>query len=382
MQLQSDDHQLDHDTSSEHLPLLSLVLCSRNDQFQGNSLWRLETSLNFAARQLAELGHLEDAEIIVTDWGSTKPLRDAVRLGEEAQKIVRFLTVPIELAKEKQRDSRFAEVFAINAAAHRARGQYIGRIDQDTLVGRHFLQWFFTALDTPQNQIFPLESTVMISNRRRIPYQFAVQCPQFPLVERYVQWFDRRLPRTARPMPNSEYWQCYIGIVLLHRKLWDECGGYDESFIYYSYMEFDLFLRLRMYYEGVDLGSVVDDDFYHLDHLPTWFIWHTARPGQENPIRTVENPPPEFCPSGPRWGLADYQLALEPASNDPIAANADAMRWDKYRWLHFVALTFLSTILTLCRMVFDHMKILRYHFILKAKALVKRLMFQRLTPSP
>ena len=357
MQLKSDSQQ-DSFSSPERPLLLSLILCSRNDQFQGNSLWRLETTLNFAARQLAEIKHLEDVEIIVTDWGSTELLRDAVQLSEEAHRIVRFLTIPTELAKEKQQDSRFAEVFAINAAARHSRGQYVGRIDQDTLVGRRFLQWFFTALDNPQSQPFALESTVMISNRRRIPYHFAVRCPQFPIVEKYVGWFDKVLPRMALPLPNSEYWQCYIGILLLHRQLWSECGGYDESFIYYGFMEFDLFLRLRMRYEGVDLGLVVDDDFYHLDHVPGWLIWHKPRLGvaKGNPVRTAENPPPEFCPSGSGWGLIDHHLALETVSTAPIPAIADDMRWSASRGLNLIILTALSTVLTFRNIAFDYPK--------------------------
>ena len=257
-------------------PLLSLVLCSRNDQFQGDSLWRLETTLNHVARQAADLGRLDDVEVIVADWGSEQPLRDAVRLSEEAARIVRFLTVPVALAREKQRDSRFAEVVAINAAARRSRGEYIGRIDQDTLVGRHFLEWFFRAVDEG-DATFPLEASVMISNRRRIPYHFAVRTPSFPVVERYLSWLDRRLPDDGLTMSDN-YWECYIGIVLFHRRLWDECGGYDESFIYYSYMEFDLFLRLSMRYQGVDLGAIVGNDFYHLDHTPAWLTWQRNQP--------------------------------------------------------------------------------------------------------
>lgn len=378
MQLKSDSQQIQYSSSNPESPLLlSLILCSRNDRFQGNSLWRLETTLNFAARQLAEIGHLEDVEILVTDWGSTELLRDAVQLGEEAHKIVRFLTIPTELAKEKQRDSRFAEVVAINAAARRSRGQYVGRIDQDTLVGGRFLQWFFTALDDPQSQPFPLESTIMISNRRRIPYHFAVQCPQFPLVEKYVRWFDKVLPRMTLPLPNSEYWQCYIGIVLLHRQLWDECGGYDESFIYYGFMEFDLFLRLHMRYEGADLGLAIDDDFYHLDHVPGWLFWHKPRLGvaKGNPVRTAENPPPEFCPSGSGWGLVNHHLALDTASNAPIPATADDMRWSTSHWLNLITLTALSTVLTLSSIAFDYLKLL----VRRSKGWAKRNLTQSIS---
>lgn len=314
-------------------PLLSLVLCSRNDQFQGDSLWRLATTLNHAAFHAAALGRLDDIEIVVTDWGSEEPLRDAVRLSAEAAGIVRFVTVPVALAQEKQRDSRFAEVFAINAAARRSRGEYIGRIDQDTLVGRHFLEWFFRAADGGQVP-FALHASVMISNRRRIPYHFAVRKPSFAVLQRCLSWWDRRLP-TMDLLISDNYWECYIGIVLFHRRLWDECGGYDESFIYYSFMEFDLFLRLTMRYPGVDLGAVVGDDFHHLDHTPAWLTW-SATNRRENIMRTPDAPPPEFCPTGPEWGLAHHDLPSErvpqAARRSPYEAQWRLTHWPELLW--------------------------------------------------
>jgi len=334
-------------------PRLSLVLCSRNDQFQGDSLWRLETTLNHAARQAAALGRLEQVEIVVADWGSRQPLRDAVRLSEQAARIVRFVTVPLALAEEKQRDSRFAEVFAINAAARRSRGDYIGRIDQDTLVGRRFLAWFFAAIEGG-GAGFPLDASVMISNRRRIPYHFAAATPPFPVVERYVSSFDRVLPRMALPLSDN-YWECYIGILLMHRRLWEECGGYDESFIYYSYMEFDIFLRLATRYPGVDLGALVGHDFHHLDHVPSWLTWN-ATTRKENVMRTPDAPPPEFCPTGADWGLAGHPLAPEPVSGRiPVLAGRE-VEWSRSRWPLFARLTCVSSAMTVAMVFRDHIR--------------------------
>ncbi|HVW19138.1 MAG TPA: hypothetical protein VHB30_12910 [Solirubrobacteraceae bacterium] len=311
---------------SDRRPLLSLVLCSRNDGFQGDSLWRLQTTVNHAARQAALLGRLESIEVIVSDWGSERPLRDAVRLSPDAARVTRFLTVPADLAREKQCDSPFAEVIAINAAARRARGDYIGRIDQDTLVGRRFLRWLFDA--ARDGATFPLEASVMISNRRRIPYRFAVRTPPFPVVERYVRSFGRILP--AMGGGGSRFWEVYVGILLFHRDLWEQCAGYDESLIYYSYMEFDLFLRLASRYAAVDLGAIVGHDFHHLDHIPAWRSWEEQPRSNNNVIRTPEDPPPEFAPTGPGWGLAGHDLELE-AGTAPALEERD-VRWSASLW--------------------------------------------------
>lgn len=325
------------------MPRLSLVLCSRNDQWQGNSLWRLEVTLNATARQAARIGRLDDLEIVVADWGSTDGLSDAVRLVPEARRIVRFLHVPKDLADEKQQDSPFAEVFAINAAVRRSRGEYVGRIDQDTLVGRRFLEWFFATIESPDPP-FPVESTAMIANRRRIPYALAARCLPFALVERYVDLFRRRLP-LMRPAPPDRYWECYVGIVLLPRKLWDAVRGYDETFIYYGHMEFDLFLRLLQQFEGRGLETVVDCDFHHLDHVRRWAAWRTVR-RTLNPARSLESPPPEPCPNGEAWGLIGHDLPTTAARGDLVLPEREAT-WRATWWPRLAVETVTSTGLTL-----------------------------------
>ena len=50
-------------------PLISLILCSRNDSYMGNSRWRLETSINLVLLNAKEIGLLDEIEIIVSDLG-------------------------------------------------------------------------------------------------------------------------------------------------------------------------------------------------------------------------------------------------------------------------------------------------------------------------
>jgi hypothetical protein len=85
-------------------PRLSLVLCSPNDNFQGDSLWRLETTLNHAARQAGRHGRLDDLDLVAGS-ASSESLRNAVCLTDEASHVARFLTAPPELAKEKWGDA-------------------------------------------------------------------------------------------------------------------------------------------------------------------------------------------------------------------------------------------------------------------------------------
>ncbi len=277
-------------------PVLSLILCSRNDAYLGNSRWRIETALNYVGDRVRLLGREDDVEVIVADWGSEIPLADVVALGPAAARVVSFLRVPPTLARDLQQDSPFPEVLALNAAARRARGRYIGRIDQDTLVGERFLRWM---LDAP-----PPETTLFFANRRSIPYRLAVLCPRLPIVERFVAGFSRRL----RIETGRVFYKIDVGVWLLHRDLWCECGGYDERMIYMNDMEIDMVTRLMSKYPLIDLGKLVGYDFYHLDH------YHPRGSRSSSTHRTVNNqrplPPMGFQPSGDGWGLAALPLEL------------------------------------------------------------------------
>src|ERR1039458_2637825 len=173
---------------SEKIPRLSFVLCSRNDNYMGNPVGRLEIALNYLAENVQLLGREEEVEVIVTDWGSKVPLKDVLNLNATAAKITRFLEVPIEVVKEVQKDSPFAEVLALNAAARRANGQYIGRIDQDTLAGERFLRFFFEWIDGKNSPNVDLQRSFLFSRRRQIPFAFSNKNPHFDQVSQFIRW--------------------------------------------------------------------------------------------------------------------------------------------------------------------------------------------------
>ena len=299
---------------------LSLVLGSRNDQYMGNSRWRLQTALNYVAKQVDDLGRCGDVEVIVTDWGSDIPLQNALRLSPAAAKIVSFLAVPPELARELQKDSPFPEVLTVNAAARRANGQYIGRIDQDTLVGKRFLETFFDLHEGRRKLPVALPSALMFANQRMVPYRFAVRCPPFWAVDRYIGSFGRSLKIELTPL--RAFYAHGVGLWLIHRDLWDECGGYDERMIYPNEQEINMIARLIKRYEMVDLGKLVDYDFYHVEHYHSLEPRRSARYRKVNP-RMPFSKPDRLNPNGTDWGLLRQPLKVLPYSGK-IEKAADA----------------------------------------------------------
>jgi hypothetical protein len=301
--------------------VLSLILCSRNDQYMGNSRWRLETTLNYVAQRVQELEREEDVEVLVADWGSTVPLTDVVQLSPAAAKIVSFLAISPAIARDLQRDSPFPEVLALNAAVRRAKGEYIGRIDQDTLVGTHFLRTFFDLYEDRRQLTVPLAHALMFANRRNISYQLAAACPPLKHIERLVRLCGRLLPHgtpSVRP-----FWSYEVGVWLLHRDLWNECRGYDEDLIYFNWMETDMIRRLSQKYPIVNLGEFVDYDFYHLGHYSRY-----ARPQsgekkrKRNPVVDFSMPPKALKANNQEWGLLNLPLQTVPVQADIRSARA------------------------------------------------------------
>jgi len=223
--------------------------------------------------------------------------------------VTSFVTIPPDVARELQRDSPFAEVIAINAAARRARGDYIGRIDQDTLVGRRFLKTFLGwAAEGSAPVRAPLDGALFFSCRRSIPYRFAVRCPAYLDVDRLIRFFGRALEiEIARTFYYSG-----VGIWLMHRDVWDTGGGYDERMIYMNDMEIDMATRLMARFPMIDLGKLVNYDFYHLDH------YHPRGPRSSSAHRKVNNQAQRedrgIRPSGRNWGLAAMTFDTAPVA--------------------------------------------------------------------
>ena len=324
-------------------PTLSLILCSRNDEYMGNSRWRLETTLNYVADQVEALGRTKDVEVLVADWGSDIPLRDVLRLTPAAAKIVSFLLIPPEIARSLQKDSPFPEVLALNAAARRARGTYIGRIDQDTLVGRRFLEVFFDIHEQRRQIEVPLMSALLFSNVRMIPYRFAVRCPSLSVVERFVDRFGSSLK-----IEITSEWPFYhysVGIWLLPHALWHECGGYDEEMLYMNGMEIEMIDRLVQKYRLVNLGKIIEYDFYHLEHYHPWVPRRSSVYRKTNDNYVSKG---VLHPNDEKWGLAQYALSVSAYASPGDVAAMLQRDWNARDEVRFASLLLITRAQNLC----------------------------------
>ena len=212
----------------------------RNDSYMGNSRWRLETTLNLALLNAQRANFLEDLEIIVSDWGSEIPLRDVLQLVPEAVGRVKFIHTPNDIAIIEQKDSKFPEVIALNAAAKRANGEYIGRIDNDTVVGEDFFRKFSKVHKNNPTDELDLKDSFLFVERKSVPYRISRLSLPLSKINWFITSFRRFFKIESATDWGKEFWCSPVGIMMFHRDIWHACRGYDERLIYWGWMEGDL----------------------------------------------------------------------------------------------------------------------------------------------
>ena len=186
--------------------LLSLILCSRNDSYMGNSRWRLETSINLALLNAKNANFLDKLEIIVSDWGSEIPLSEVLNLVPEGKGGVKFVHVPPDIAKVEQKDSKFPEVIALNAAARRSRGEYIGRIDNDTVVGADFFRKFEQLHKNNPTDELDLADSFLFVERKSVPYRISRLSLPLKLISWFIRFFSNFFIVESAKDWGREFW--------------------------------------------------------------------------------------------------------------------------------------------------------------------------------
>ena len=295
------------------MAIISLILCSRNDSYMGNSRWRLETSINLALLNAEKANFLYELEIIVSDWGSQIPLREVLKLVPEAEGRVKFIHTPMDIAIVEQKDSKFPEVIALNAAARRASGEYIGRIDNDTVVGTEFFRKFSKLHRNNPTDELDLKDSFLFVERKSVPYRISRLSPSLGTINWFINNFKKFFKIESATDWGKEFWWSPVGIMMFHRDIWHACRGYDERLIYWGWMEGDLALRLNQKHQVVEFSKHVGHDFYHLEHYSNLVEYKdrngTATPRKKNPVITESL---NYKTNEPNWGLSDHDLHTHP----------------------------------------------------------------------
>lgn len=121
-------------------------MAGRDDDYMLDFKFRLETTLNFYGRSIEALEKVEQAEVLVTDWGSSTPLSQSLSLTEAAKRITSFVYVPQEIILRTQDGKDFYHIArACNVGLRRARGRYLYLTNTDQIMSSASLGSTFTS---------------------------------------------------------------------------------------------------------------------------------------------------------------------------------------------------------------------------------------------
>ena len=253
---------------------ISYVLVSRNDNYNGDSVGRCVNTVNHACEIIAKNNVVDQSEVVLVDWCSKKePLKDAIhtRLVPEAKGLLKIVTVPPDIANKHQGDSPFSEVHAMNVGFRKMDGKHFARIDQDTLIGQRFMDWFYHEYEVKDyGWKWPRAS---FCSRRNLNEEQS----HHSVFRDYI--YDQKLSykvdichehnHHSRLMPNMQIFPFYggaVGVMMVERECYLEHKGFNEELVFMNSMDTEFLNRIAAKEEIYNLCLAVDADFYHQHH--------------------------------------------------------------------------------------------------------------------
>lgn len=235
------------------LPLYSLVMFGRNDDYNPDFVYRMQTALNFNARALERVGRLADVEFVVVDWGSVAPLREALVLEEPAASATVFWELSTDLAAQVSGVVNGMHVTkAFNAGIKRARGKFIGTHGADILMMDASWRSLLSALDNQCDGVLDLSRSCLLIPRRQVPWSFVARQPSLEVWKRKLLTCDKATTESEGSSPSTAGG---MGITILQRDIWEEVKGLEEAFGGYGYSDIDLGFRVGRQYPWIDAAS-------------------------------------------------------------------------------------------------------------------------------
>jgi len=257
---------------------ISYILVSRNDNYCGDSVGRLVNTLNHTGSLLVKNGVEDQSEVVLIDWASPEaPLLANLppKLNKDILSILKIVTVSPTVAAKYQQNSPFSEVHAMNCGFRRMRGEYFGRIDQDTLMGQRFVDWFYNDFKV-KDYGFDWPTTAFCSRRnldevQSKPHHYKNLIFN-PVLSRTItichehNHFTRLMPRGKdRPVFHSPYGGA-VGILLVQKDAYEKHKGFNEQMVHMNNMDVEFFNRLTQTESFYNLNLKLDCDFYHQYH--------------------------------------------------------------------------------------------------------------------
>ena len=245
-------------------PYLSIVVTSRNDDYGGNALRRMQVSLSERLEQL-ERNQIE-SELILVEWNppADRPLlKDVLQWPEKLKYCTtRILLVPppIHQRYEHWDKTPMNVAVAINCGVRRARGQFIlpGNID---LIYSDELMAYIATKDLKRAERYRIDRCDVDKN----VVQYDTIQEQLDFCRNHIIQTHTQGPTNKRKKLPSLHTNACGDFQLMSRHYWYLLRGYREADILSAYG--DSLLSFASYAAGVQEVVLKDPlRLYHIDH--------------------------------------------------------------------------------------------------------------------
>ena len=271
---------------------LSVMIPAKNDNYYEDTIWRLETTVNFLANSLHKVGVIEETEIIIVDWKSKVPIQSVITLNERWKKKVLFLTVPYNFENNLVEGNLFNGSLVANIGIRRSVGKYIAVTCSDTLWDEKFIIGFLKEINNNSRVL----KTLFFVGRDDIPARIVSKKLSGEELKSFIKSNRNNFTRKS----DKLFLFGGAGALIMHRDIWHKCRGLDESLIHWGWNDTDLMLRVLL--NGIFINTDSNMKVFHLDHTPA--------AGIAERHKTKQNPKKfkPFVANDENWGMGNYKF--------------------------------------------------------------------------
>ncbi len=288
--------------------LLSICMMGRDDDYMPDFKYRIATVLNHFARNLNKIGRASEVELVITDWGSTLPMAQSIRLSPAAAEMCRFIYVAPEIILKTQGGKEYFHTNrAYNVPFSRAYGRFVMCVGADQLMLQPALDSLLRLLRGKTQLPVDIDNTFFAIPRQQVPWQFVHRQPSLEEWDQYLFLNEYNLGHEDSGLLHS-----FGGTAgfLAHKKIWYDLRGCDERLEGWGWSDIDLGYRATQKYPFLFL-SCINVTMYHMGHQPAGRRESALQIQNQNP--QIHNTSLQVNDSS--WGLRDYSLEEMRAGN-------------------------------------------------------------------
>ena len=247
-------------------PYLSIVIYSRNDNYEGNAFERLQMTIDNLVLQSKKYNL--SAELIIVDWNppEDKPLlKDALLIPKDLGPMtIRFIVVPKEIHDEYRAHSKMniIPVTALNIGIYRARGQFVWATNADLLFSNELIEFLASKKMDKEHfyRVFRYSVDENVLSKKTLDER--IDFCKNNIVEVFQKNTTSIHGLKEHPILQTS---CGGDFIVFSKEYWEKINGYPELNNLGAFT--DWLLCYMLYLSGLKEKMLPDTmRVYHMDH--------------------------------------------------------------------------------------------------------------------